>query len=161
MKLKNNAKGPRMIQMIDDEPAVLLMPGETKSVDASKILHGLPSGVAEDREGGAEPRSASKAAKAAPSGPVAHDDEDELDPAPPELAEKATDKPQLDHDGDGKAGGSKPHDPPALSGMQRDELEAQAKKEGIDLDQVKGTGKGGNVLMGDIIKAIETKRGAE
>jgi len=159
MKLKNNAKGPRMIQMLDDEPAVLIMPGETKLVDASKILNGLPDGVAEDRDGGAAaaPRSAPKPAKA----PIAHDDDDEgeLDPAPPELAEKAgADLQQLDHDGDGKPGGSKPHEPPALSGLDRAQLEAEAEAEGVDISAIKGTGAGGNVLMGDIKDAIEAKR---
>lgn len=42
--------------------------------------------------------------------------------------------PQLDHDGDGEPGGSKPHDPPALSGKTRKELFAIAKAEGVKVD---------------------------
>jgi hypothetical protein len=81
-----------------------------------------------------------------------------------ELAETRADHPAklkadpLDHDGDGEKGGSKPAELPALSGMSKDELGAQAKAEGVDLDKIKGTGADGNVLMGDIKAAIEAKR---
>lgn len=75
-----------------------------------------------------------------------------------EPAETPADPDPLDHDNDGEKGGSLPDDPPALSGMTREELEAQAEAEGVDVASIKGTGKDGNVLVGDIRKAIEAKR---
>lgn len=74
---------------------------------------------------------------------------------PPERAARDA----FDHDGDGNPGGSKPQDPPALSGMTRAELEAQAAKEGVDLEAIEGTGASGNVRNDDIKAAIEAKRG--
>lgn len=64
----------------------------------------------------------------------------------------------LDHDADGKPGGSLPDDPPALSGKTRDELLAIAAGEGVDIDAIEGTGKDGNVLVDDIRDAIEANR---
>lgn len=42
-----------------------------------------------------------------------------------------------------------------LEAMDRQELEDLATFKGIDLESVKGTGKNGNVLVGDLRKAIE------
>lgn len=142
MRLKNSAKGPRMIHLTDGETMVI-MPGETKAVDGSRILNGLPHGLAEVR-GPAEARKAPQQQPQGRLGDDDEDDEDELDPAPPELAEKATGSSDL----------------PSLDGMDRKALEKQAKAEGVDLDGIKGTGAGGNVLVGDIKAAIEAKRGA-
>lgn len=66
----------------------------------------------------------------------------------------------LDRDGDGHPGGSEPVEPPALSGMSKAELEAQAEAEGVDLEAIEGTGANGNVLVDDIRSAIEAKRNA-
>lgn len=67
---------------------------------------------------------------------------------------------QLDRDNDGNPGGSLPVKPPALSGMRKDELIAQAEKEGLIVEQIKGTGANGNVIADDIKAAIEAKRAA-
>lgn len=59
---------------------------------------------------------------------------------------------QLDHDGDGKAGGSLPHDPPALSGLKRAELFEVARNEGVAVNATR--------TNADIIAAIEAARAA-
>lgn len=82
------------------------------------------------------------------------------EPGEGDPAEAKSDHDPLDHDNDGHKGGSLPDDPPALSGMKRDELEAQAKAEGVDLEAIKGTGKDGAVIVADIRNAIEAKRAA-
>lgn len=64
----------------------------------------------------------------------------------------------FDRDGDGAPGGSKANDPPALSGMNRAQLEKQAETEGVDLASIVGTGQGGKVKNDDIANAIEAKR---
>lgn len=132
MRLTNKSKGPRMILLTESE-SMVIMPGETKSVDASRILNGLPPGLVEE--------IARRPGKLA--APIAHDDDDEadLDPAPPELAKKATE------------------DLPKLDGLNKQQLEAQAKAEGVDLDSIEGTGANGNVLVGDIKDAIQAARG--
>lgn len=136
MKFKNVAKGPRMILLVDGG-SVIIMPGETKSVDGAKILNGVPSGLIED---------ITKIATSEQRQALAHDDdESDLDPAPPALAEKAT---------------ASAADLPILDGMNRQQLEVQAAAEGINLGQIRGTGAGGNLLVGDIKNAILIKRGA-
>lgn len=50
-------------------------------------------------------------------------------------AEAADPLPQLDHDHDGSAGGSEPHDPPALTGKNKAALLAIAADEGIILPE--------------------------
>lgn len=67
---------------------------------------------------------------------------DEGDPLPPKPA-----------DLEGLAG--KP-----LGDLKRDELEALATQEGIDISKIDGSGKGGNVLNDDLRDAIEAKRKA-
>lgn len=49
------------------------------------------------------------------------DDDDEPDP--------------LDHDNDGTSGGSNPHDPPALKGLNKAQLTAIAEAEGVELEE--------------------------
>lgn len=73
-------------------------------------------------------------------------DQPPLDPPPADL---------VDDDSGDDSSGDKP-----LSDLKRDELEALAKKEGIDVSLIDGSGKGGNVLVGDIVDAIEAKRNA-
>lgn len=51
---------------------------------------------------------------------------------------------------------TKPRKQESASDMTVDELEAEL---GDDLDGVKGTGKGGNVVKADLVKAVEKKRG--
>jgi len=67
----------------------------------------------------------------------------------------------LDHDADGEKGGSLSKEPPALTGMTKDELEAQAELETVDLTAIEGTGANGNVLAKDIREAIEANRQAK
>lgn len=57
-----------------------------------------------------------------------------------------------DLDGDGKPGGSLPHDPPALSGKTKAELIAIAEAEGVELEA--------GARVADIIAAIELAREA-
>lgn len=57
---------------------------------------------------------------------------------------------QLDHDGDGEPGGSLPDEPPALTGMNKNALIAQAAAEGITVDAT--------WTKAEIIEAIETER---
>lgn len=56
----------------------------------------------------------------------------------------------LDHDHDGAPGGSLPHDPPALSGMKKAELIAQADLEHVPLEA--------GWTNAQIIEAIEANR---
>ena len=65
---------------------------------------------------------------------------------------------KFDHDGDGEPGGSLPDAPPSLSAMTRAELELELEAEGIDIDEIPGTGKNDAVVMADIMGAIEAKR---
>lgn len=58
----------------------------------------------------------------------------------------------FDHDGDGKDGGSKPKDPPSLSGMNKAELLDQAKAEGVTVKD--------GATNAEIAEAIEAKRAA-
>lgn len=46
----------------------------------------------------------------------------------------------------------------SLEDMTRDELDALAVSLGIDLDEIEGTGAGGNVVKSDVIAAIEVAR---
>ena len=64
-------------------------------------------------------------------------------------AERA-DLPHLHHDGDGEPGGSLPDEPPALTGMNKNALIAQAAAEGITVDAT--------WTKAEIIAAIETER---
>lgn len=50
------------------------------------------------------------------------------------LIADGTDKPQLDHDGNGEAGGDLPDDPPALTGKNKAELLAIAEAEGVEVE---------------------------
>ena len=58
----------------------------------------------------------------------------------------------LDGDGDGKAGGTKPSDPPALSGLTKAELLEVAKAESVELSE--------EATKAEILEAIEAKRAA-
>jgi hypothetical protein len=136
--LKNNGKGPRAVLM-NSGSYEFLQPGEQKTIDGSKVK-AIPPDVAE------------VALEASDGGDLA--------PQPVNLDKQATGGalPQFDHDNNGHPGGSLPHDPPALSGMTRTELDDQAKLEGVDLTKITGTGKNGAVVMADIRDAIEAKR---
>lgn len=63
----------------------------------------------------------------------------------------------LDRDENGAPGGSKPAEPPALSGKTKAELTAIAEAEGVTLP-TKGTGSGGRVIADDFKTAIEKHR---
>lgn len=56
----------------------------------------------------------------------------------------------LDGDGDGSAGGSKPNDPPALSGLTKAELLEVAEAEGVSVSD--------EATKAEIVEAIEAKR---
>lgn len=58
----------------------------------------------------------------------------------------------LDRDGDGKAGGSTPSDPPSLSGKNKAELVEIGKAEGVDVSE--------DLTVAEIKDAIEAKRAA-
>lgn len=137
LTLKNNSKGPRLVLMLGNQ-FERIMPGETRTIDGSKVI-GIPDGLEEI------------SAKAAPDrGAV---------PQQPEGLDQQVRKPNPpDLDGDGKPGGSLPHDPPALSAMSKAQLERQAQIEGVDLKAIKGTGKEGKLIKADIEAAIEAKR---
>lgn len=68
------------------------------------------------------------------------------------LAEAVEELPQLDHDGDGDAGGSMPHEPPALSGLKKAELLEVAAAEGVTADE--------SMTNAQITEAIEAARAA-
>lgn len=53
----------------------------------------------------------------------------------------------------------KDEDTDDLDGLDKEALEATAIAEGIDIEAIKGSGKGGNVLVKDLRAAIEVKRG--
>lgn len=137
---RNTTKGIRGI-LLTGGGYVKIAPGQTGSVPGDKIKS-LADGLIEINPAEAEP------GRVAEGG-----DEAEL-PAPPSSLS------QLDRDGDGQPGGSKPVEPPALSGMRKDDLIAQAEAEGILIEQIKGTGANGNVVADDIRAAIEAKRAA-
>lgn len=59
---------------------------------------------------------------------------------------------KLDADGDGNPGGSKPADPPALTGKNKAELLEIAKAEGVTVED--------GATNGQIVDAIEKKRAA-
>ncbi|WP_439538688.1 hypothetical protein [Sphingomonas sp.] len=61
-------------------------------------------------------------------------------------------KAQLDHDGDGNPGGSKPHNPPGLTGKTKAQLVEIAEAEGVELED--------DMTVADIRSAIELKREA-
>lgn len=56
----------------------------------------------------------------------------------------------LDHDGDGEAGGSLEHEPPALTGKNKAELLEIAAEEGVEIEE--------GAKNADIIAAIELAR---
>lgn len=62
------------------------------------------------------------------------------------------DLPQLDRDNDGEAGGSLPHEPPALAGKNKAELTAIAEAEGVDISAAR--------TNAEIVVAIEAAREA-
>lgn len=137
---RNTAKGSRGI-LLTSGSYVMIEPGQAKTVPGDKIKK-LASDLIEVSPAEAEP------------GRVAEGGDDAELPAPPSSLS------QLDRDGDGQPGGSKAVEPPALSGMRKDDLIAQAEAEGILIEQIKGTGANGNVIADDIRAAIEAKRAA-
>lgn len=58
----------------------------------------------------------------------------------------------LDHDGDGKPGGSEPHEPPALKGLNKKQLLKIAEAEGVEIED--------GATNPAITAAIEAKRAA-
>jgi hypothetical protein len=58
----------------------------------------------------------------------------------------------LDRDGNGEAGGSKPQEPPALSGLNKTELLKVASDEGVTVED--------GATNAKIVEAIEAKRSA-
>lgn len=66
--------------------------------------------------------------------------------------EERAELPQLDHDGNGEPGGSLPADPPALSGMNKAMLIAQAEVEGVDVTD--------EMTKAEIVAAVEAGRAA-
>lgn len=63
---------------------------------------------------------------------------------------KPAKKGALDHDENGDNGGSKPSDPPALTGKNKAELLAIAEAEGVEIEE--------NATNADIVSAIELAR---
>lgn len=59
---------------------------------------------------------------------------------------------QLDHDGDGAPGGSRPHDPPALTGRNKEQLVRIAEAEGVSVPD--------GATNKQIVAAIEASRAA-
>ncbi len=59
----------------------------------------------------------------------------------------------LDHDGDGGQGGSKPADPPGLTGKNKDQLLAIAEEESVAIED--------GATKADIVAAIELAREAK
>ena len=175
---RNNSKGPRQI-ILKNRTTVLIEPGETKEVDGDQVTRGIPDGLEEvDADGDA---IASEEGSIDPNGqdlplqtqPGPGDDADgepeggEGDDADDASAdgEDGEDGERMDPDGQDlpvqdPPGDDQPEDLPSLDGMKKDELEAQAKKEGLDLEQIKGTGKNGHVKASDIEAAIKAKRAA-
>lgn len=125
---RNDSKNRRGILLVSGTYA-WLNPGEVKTVPGHKVKS-VPNGLTE----------------CDPIGDAL------LAPPPADMISR------FDHDGDGSPGGSLPYDPPALSGMNRAQLENQAEAEGVDLASIVGTGQGGKVKNDDIAKAIEAKR---
>ena len=136
---RNDTKGSRGI-LLTSGAYVMIDPGQTKTVPGDKI-RSISAGLVQID-------SAEALALAVAEG----GEEAEL-PAPPSSLSG------IDHDGNGKPGGSLPADPPVLTGMRKDQLIAQAEKEGVIVEQIKGTGANGNVLADDIRAAIEARRG--
>lgn len=144
---RNTAKGSRGI-LLTTGSYVMIEPGQAKTVPGDKIKK-LASDLIEVSPAEAEP------------GLVAEGGDDAELPAPPSSISTIDGSlAQLDHDGDGKPGGSLPVDPPSLFGMRKDDLIAQAEAEGILTEQIKGTGANGDVVADDIRAAIEAKRAA-
>ena len=125
---RNDSKNRRGI-LLSGGVYAFLKPGEVKTVPSHQIKS-VPNGLIE----------------CDPSGDPL------LAPPPADMVSR------FDRDGDGREGGSLPHDPPALSGMTKAQLTEQAGKEGVDVAAITGTGQGGKVTNGDIAKAIEAKR---
>ena len=65
-------------------------------------------------------------------------------------AEAVGELPQLDHDSSGAAGGSEPHDPPALTGKNKAALLAIAEAEGVAIED--------GATNAAIVEAIEAAR---
>jgi hypothetical protein len=144
---KNTARGGRGILLTSG--AMITVPaGETKTVPGEQIKS-ISAGLIEIDPAEAEP------GRVAEGG-----DEAEL-PAPPSSLTGLGQTDPLDRDGDGNRGGSLAQEPPALSGMNKAQLIEQAGKEGIIVEQIKGTGANGNVIADDIKAAIEAKRAAK
>lgn len=128
---KNNTKGARGIALRGGGHK-FVQPGESIRIDGAKVKR-MPSGLVEV-------------------------DPPELGDLHDEPADLSAGLAVFDGDGDGKPGGSKPADPPALSSMTKAELTAQAEAEGVDLEAITGTGASGNVVADDIRAAIEARR---
>lgn len=143
---RNTTKGSRGI-LLTSGKYVTIAPGQTETVRGDKIKS-IAEGLQIINPAEAEPRVAEGGAEA------------ELPAPPSSISTIDGSLAQLDRDGDGKPGGSKPAEPPALSGMRKDDLIAQAEAEGILIEQIKGTGANGNVIADDIKAAIEAKRAA-
>lgn len=89
-------------------------------------------------------------------GQTASVDEDRIEGIP-DGVEKVGESAAVDAKGD-EPNGAETGKP--LADLRRDELEAVAAGEGIDIEKIEGTGSDGNVLVDDIRKAIEAKRAA-
>lgn len=167
---RNDAKGSRGI-LLTNGTYVMVEAGQTKTVPGDKVRV-VSAGLTQINPAEAEPRVAEGGDEAELPAPPSS--LPEIDGSAAERESAGTGEPmqpipaqadgslsQLDHDGDGKPGGSLAHEPPALSGMTKAQLTDQAVKEGILLDHIKGTGANGNVLADDIRVAIEAKRAAK
>lgn len=138
----------------DDEAELPASPSSLSDIDPTKPLSQLNPPEIDPASKVADPADRTEPAQAE-VGTIDPAGQALPNPSPPAALA------QLDRDNDGNPGGSLPVEPPALSGMRKDELIAQAEKEGVIVEQIKGTGANGNVIADDIKAAIEAKRAAK
>lgn len=115
-KITNYARGPRGITLKDGS-TVWLEPGQSGDIDKDDIAGPLPDL--------GDPNQAID---------TATDDKARVAELEAENAELRAKLAAFDPDGDGKAGGSAPKSPPALSGKSKADLLAIAADEGVEIE---------------------------
>ncbi|GAA1806657.1 2-oxoglutarate dehydrogenase, E2 component, dihydrolipoamide succinyltransferase [Nesterenkonia flava] len=130
--------------------------GEDETVEVGAVLaligSGAPAAKSAEPTEEAEEAPAEEPTKDEPEAAAPAQDEPASEPAPQERVEKKSESPA--------ASSSDANADSSAEGYVTPLVRRLAKKEGIDLAEVKGTGVGGRIRKQDVLDAVEAKKGS-